>query len=138
MTTPKGKILLAKLPKDIVQFCIEPYLMINKEEVRQNYQKLMNQFNSHSPIYWRRLLGGVWNAQNQMNDYVLMPDNYVAGNDQWPDIFFAPGRRKRYEKIRQAQRDRESRKFFTVLCIVVILFIAFLIFVCAYVAPRAN
>jgi len=44
MTTPKGKILLAKLPKDIVQFCIEPMLMITKGEVEKNYQNLLCHF----------------------------------------------------------------------------------------------
>ena len=40
MTSPIGKILLAKLPKDIVQFCIEPYLMISEAQAKENYDKV--------------------------------------------------------------------------------------------------
>jgi len=137
MTTPKGKILLAKLPKDIVQFCIEPFLMISKEEVRKNYQNLMNQFHSYSPINWRRL-EGVWNAQNQMNDYVLMPHNYVVGNDRWPDIFFAEMRYQRYKKRKWAAKEREVRRVVIAACIIVFLFITFMVSMGVYVSSRSK
>ena len=51
MTSPIGKILLAKLPKDIVQFCIEPMLMISEEEVRKNYDTLVNTLKQFDQFY---------------------------------------------------------------------------------------
>jgi len=56
MTTPKGKILLAKLPKDIIQYCIEPYLMISKEQCRKNYHVFvvwLNDFVTNHGIFVR-------------------------------------------------------------------------------------
>ena len=41
MTSPIGKILLTKLPKDIIQYCIEPYFMISKEQARKNYDEVV-------------------------------------------------------------------------------------------------
>ena len=137
MTTPKGKILLAKLPKDIVQFCIEPYLMISKEEVRLNYQKLMNQFYSYSPINWRRL-GGVWNPQNQMNDYVLIPHNYVAGNDQWPANFLAEVRYTRYKKREWKATGRLACRAMIGVCVFGVLLITFMVYIMVNAKPKAK
>ena len=49
MTSPKGKILLAKLPKDIIQFCIEPMLMVSETEVRENHRQVMCRLHDFNP-----------------------------------------------------------------------------------------
>jgi hypothetical protein len=56
MTSPIGKILLAKLPKDIIQFCIEPYLMMSEEEVEKYRQNMIREFKSHPANFYNRML----------------------------------------------------------------------------------
>ena len=137
MTTPKGKILLAKLPKDIVQYCIEPYLMITKEEVRLNYQYLMTHFHSYNPGNWRTYRG-VWNPQTEMIDLVLTPHNYVAGDRRWRDTILGEVRRKRYKKRELAAKERGVRRIVIGACIFVFLFIASMVFMGVYVSSRSN
>ena len=76
MTSPIGKILLAKLPKDIVQFCIEPMLMISEEEVRKTHRQVMNRiqcFNPDNPARFVHIGGGVY------TDWTPRYDNWPAG-----------------------------------------------------------
>ena len=53
MTSPIGKILLAKLPKDIIQFCIEPMLMISEEEVRKTHRQVMGRIQCFNPASYK-------------------------------------------------------------------------------------
>ena len=97
MTSPIGKILLAKLPKDIVQFCIEPMLMISEEEVRQNYKRVLNTLTKFDLFFLQSILASRSISRNskrrreymnQMSDDELEEiHQFIMGNrDEMPRI----------------------------------------------------
>ena len=106
MTSPIGKILLAKLPKDIVQFCIEPMLMISKEEVHKNYQNLVHKFQKYTPQVYNMYSTRFYSVY--YFDIVLVailnyfwatdPDSSVPGDSIWRQRLFSHEREVRNEQ----------------------------------------
>ena len=103
MTSPIGKILLAKLPKDIIQFCIEPYLMINEEEVRKNHYRVMNTFHKHDPDNYRIIIA-THDPQTRLVTSVVIPHRHVAGDRLWRTKVF-------YKEREQRKKDLEQKKW---------------------------
>ena len=102
MTSPIGKILLAKLPKDIVQFCIEPYLMVNEEEVRKNHYRVMNTFHNHNPDNYTIIIVG-YDPVTHLTTSRVVPHRHVAGDQLWRAKVF-------YKERKQRKKDRENKK----------------------------
>ena len=143
MTTPKGKILLAKLPKDIVQFCIEPMLMITKGEVEKNYQNLLCHFKGMDIDQYYR---GVSETGDSLPRDLWIPlREYVNGCRDWRYRFFDAERSWREwrkevaaRKRKSAEIDRLHRLLRISLCVTLTCIIAKMLYAGVYVSSRSN
>ena len=95
MTSPIGKILLTKLPKDIIQYCIEPYLMISKEQVKNNYKKVVS-------YLWTKSI-------DQYYDLEIVPGGLRIWTPLSEDVDACQKWRRMFFKMQREQR-RERRE----------------------------